>query len=101
MNSFRDKNCTNLRQQLEDYKGLINILQAFSSTLKTNIILQHMVDGVIDLCRARQASIMLFDPVGSKDDRTLIPRGNLKKTCWIIISIPCWQDGSAGTENHC
>jgi len=65
-----------LKQQAQDYKRLISVLQTIGSSLQVDEILQRIIEGAIDLCHAQQGSIMLFDPAGTQEGRTLIRNGD-------------------------
>ena len=69
----------NLQQQLEDYEKLMGVVQTLGSSMEVEAILQHIITGALDLCRAQQAAIMLFDAQSEDTARTLIRQGDAQE----------------------
>jgi Nif-specific regulatory protein len=62
----------NLRQQLDDYEKLLNVLQSLGSSLEVEAILQQIIEAALSLCNAQHGAIMLFDPDSHEIAKTLI-----------------------------
>lgn len=72
MIELESQNLETLRQQLEDYERLHDILQTIGSSLQVDEILQRIIVEAITLCRAEQGAITLFDPTSPQAAKTLI-----------------------------
>ncbi len=63
-----------LREQVQDYERLYQVLEAVSSSLQINELIEHITTEALQLCQADQGSILLFDPSGQGEAKTLIRR---------------------------
>ncbi|MFQ5768939.1 MAG: sigma 54-interacting transcriptional regulator [bacterium] len=61
--------------QVQDYKRLISVLQTIGSSLEVDEILRKIIEGALHLCNAQQGSIMVFDPSGKQEAKTVIRKG--------------------------
>ena len=57
---------------IEDYEKLFSVLQTICSTMDVDEILAHIIDEAIRLCKAREGSILLFDPQSKELAKTLV-----------------------------
>ncbi len=64
-----------LREQIQDYEKLYQVLEAVSSSLHVNELIEHITAEALQLCQADQGSILLFDPAGQSEAKTLIRQG--------------------------
>lgn len=63
-----------LREQVQDYEKVYRVLEAVSSSLNVNELIEHITNEALQLCVADQGAILLFDPAGESEAKTLIRR---------------------------
>jgi transcriptional regulator with GAF, ATPase, and Fis domain len=61
-----------LKNQLDDFERLFNIINSASSSLKVEDVLKTIISEAISICHADQGSIILFDPEQERLTKTLI-----------------------------
>lgn len=61
-----------LKEKLEDYEQLYKILETVSSFIKVDDVIEHITEEALALCQADQGAILLFDPAGKNEAKTLI-----------------------------
>ncbi len=61
-----------LRKQVEDYRLLCDILVGLGASLQVEETLQRILDGALSLTGAHQGSVLLFNPAGQDEARTLL-----------------------------
>lgn len=61
-----------LHKQLGDFQKLHKVLEAVSSSVEVEQVITRMTEETLQLCNADQGAVMLFDPVGEQEAKTLI-----------------------------
>ncbi len=70
---------SSLKDQIDDFEKLHDVLEAVSSSLEVDLVVQRMTEETLNLCSADQGSLMLFDPVGEQEAKTLIRREDVSE----------------------
>lgn len=70
-----NKEIRSLRQQVQDFERLNNVLQVICSSLNIDDILQRIITEAINLCHADEGTIMVFGQGTRQVTRTLIRKG--------------------------
>ncbi|RMH93464.1 MAG: GAF domain-containing protein, partial [Calditrichaeota bacterium] len=61
-----------LRERLEDFQHLQRVLETVISTLQVDEVLRNIVEETSRICQADEGAIILFDPSGEGEAKTLI-----------------------------
>ena len=92
LQSLRHEN-QQLKSRLEDYEKLHRVLEAVSSFLEVDEVMTHITEEALNLCQADQGSIMLFDPAGQHEAKTLIRHAeteNLRLDHFLNMMLAGW-----------
>ena len=64
-----------LKDQIQDFEKLYEVLSVIGSSLAVDEVIHHITVEALKICQADQGAVLVFDPSGQSEARTLIRQG--------------------------